>query len=90
MALLQVRDFPQTTYQMLAQVAKEQNRTVPQQVIFLLSSILNAEENSFSARRRKVLTGLDALDLHLSKKAPTPADLVRKDREGRNKGGRLR
>ena len=39
MALLQVRDFPQETYQILARVAKEQNRTVPQQVIFLLSSI---------------------------------------------------
>ena len=90
MALLQVRDFPQTTYQALAELAKEQNRTVPQQVIFLLSSILNSEENSFAVRRRKVLNGLDALDLHLSKKASSPAVLVRQDREGHTRGGRLR
>lgn len=90
MALLQVRDFPQETYQILAQVAKEQNRTVPQQVIFMLSSMLNADANSYSARRRKVLAGLDALDLHLSRNAASPAELVRKDRDGIHRGGRLR
>ena len=90
MALLQVRDFPQETYQILSQVAREQNRTVPQQVIFMLSSMLNADEDSYSARRRKVLAGLGALDLHLSRSAASPAELVRQDRDGRRKGGRLR
>ena len=90
MALLQVRDFPQETYQVLAQMAKEQNRTVPQQVIFMLSNILNAGGNSYSARRRKVLAGLGSLELHLSRNAASPAELVRQDREGKLKGGRLR
>jgi hypothetical protein len=90
MALLQVRDFPQETYQILARVAKEQNRTVPQQVIFLLSSILNADDDKNGARRRRVLDDLDALELHLPSHFPSPADLVRQDREGHGKGGRLR
>ena len=90
MALLQVRDFPQETYQVLSKVAKEQNRTVPQQVIFMLSSMLNADENSYTVRRRKVLAGLGALDLHLHVGAPSSAELVRQDRDGRGKGGRLR
>lgn len=90
MPLLQVRDFPQETYQVLAQMAKEQNRTVPQQVIFMLSSMLNSDEDKSALRRRKVLTDLGALDLHLSKHAPSAAELVRQDREGKLKGGRLR
>ena len=90
MPLLQVRDFPQETYHVLSQLAKAQNRTVPQQVIFLLTTALNAETDSFSARRRKVLDGLNALNLHLSVGAPTPAELVRQDRDGRGRGGRLR
>lgn len=90
MALLQVRDFPQEIYQILSQVAREQNRTVPQQVIFMLSSMLNADENSYTARRRKVLAGLDALDLHLRRSAASPSELVRQDRAGRSRGGRLR
>ena len=90
MALLQVRDFPQETYQVLAQVAKEQNRTIPQQVIFFLSSVLKTENNSLTYRRRKVLAELDSLDLHLPADSPTPAFLVRRDRDGFDKGGRLR
>ena len=90
MPLLQVRDFPQETYLELVQVAKEQNRTVPQQVIFLLSSILKENKDSVAGRRQKVLAGLDALDLHLSRHAPSPADLVRQDRDGLSRGGRLR
>ena len=90
MPLLQVRDFPQKTYQMLAQVAKEQNRTVPQQVIFLLTTVLNAEKDSYATQRRKVLAGLEALNLHLPIDAISPAELVRQDRDGRGRGGRLR
>ena len=90
MALLQVRDFPQETYQVLAQVAREQNRTVPQQVIFMLTSLLNVDENKNNIRRRSVLKDLDALDLHLPSCSPSPADLVRQDRDGLSKGGRLR
>jgi len=90
MPLLQVRDFPQETYLELVQVAKEQNRTVPQQVIFFLSSILNANKDSVAGRRHKVLAGLDALELHLPVGAPTPAELVRQDRDDRGRGGRLR
>ena len=90
MALLHVRNFPQETYQILARVAKEQNRTVPQQVIFLLSSILNADDDKNGARRRRLLDDLDALELHLPSHFPSPADLVRQDREGHGKGGRLR
>jgi hypothetical protein len=90
MPLLQVRDFPQETYQVLVQVAKEQNRTVPQQVIFFLTSILNEEKDSYKGRRQKALAGLEALNLHLPPDAPSPAELVRRDRDGLSKRGRLR
>ena len=88
MPLLQVRDFPKDKYQLLSQIAKEQNRTVPQQVIFMLATMLNADADKSSDRRRKVLVGLDALNLQLSSKATSPANLVRQDRNGR--GRRLR
>ncbi len=90
MPLLQVRDFPQDTYYVLSQLAKAQNRTVPQQVIFLLSSVLNEKKESNSVRRRKVLDELDALNLHMPSHFPSPAELVRQDRYGQIKGGRLR
>ena len=90
MPLLQVRDFPQETYLELVQIAKEHNRTVPQQVIFFLSSILNANKDSVADRRHKVLAGLDALELHLPVEAPSPAELVRQDRDGLSIGGRFR
>lgn len=90
MPLLQVRDFPQDTYYVLSQLAKAQNRTVPQQVVFLLSSVLNTEKDSYVVRRRKVLDGLDALNLYMPHKFPSPDALVRQDREGRGRGGRLR
>ena len=90
MPLLQVRDFPQDTYYVLSQLAKAQNRTVPQQVIFLLSSALNSKKESNAVRRRKVLDGLAALNLHMPLHALSPAELVRQDRDGQSKGGRLR
>ena len=90
MPLLQVRDFPQETYYVLSQLAKAQNRTVPQQVIFMLTAALNAEKDSYDVLRSKVLAGLDALNLHLPVGAASPAELVRQDRDGRGRGGRLR
>ena len=56
----------------------------------ILSICMQNDIKMHTWRNYGVITGprlstvyLDALDLHLSDKAPTPADLVQKDREGR-------
>ena len=48
------------------------------------------KKNNNTECRQKLLVGLDALDLHLSSHAPSPADLVRKDRDSNPSDTRLR
>ena len=48
------------------------------------------KENENIVMRQKVLSELDALNLNLPQETPSPADLVRQDRDGITRDGRLR
>ena len=48
------------------------------------------KKNNNTECRQKVLAGLDALDLHLSSHALSPAELVRKYRDSNSSDTRLR
>lgn len=83
MALLQVRDFPTTLYSLLAQKAESENRSITQQTIYMLSKDLTQDSQTYLAKsnRKKALNTLSSLNLKLPAQAPSPAELIRADRE---------
>ncbi len=81
MPLLQVRDFPASTYGMLAQAAEAENRSITQQTIHMLSQMLQDESFKTKAKRNNALSALNSMNLSLSEKAPSYTDLIREDRE---------
>ena len=83
MALLQVRDFPASLYGMLTQKAMDENRSITQQTIYMLSKLLteDSEATQAKSRRRKALASLDALNLQLPKNCPPPEQFLHQDRE---------
>lgn len=83
MALLQVRDFPVQLYGMLAQKAEEENRSITQQTIYMLSKLLTEDTEAFQAKykRQKAISLVENLDLHLPETSPAPEQLLRNDRE---------
>ena len=81
MSLLQVREFPNKLYEMLAMVAETENRSITQQTIYMLKKQLVPAENENQLRRRKVLSSLAATAMTLPPEAPSAADLIRSDRE---------
>ena len=50
MSLLQVREFPNKLYEMLAMVAETENRSITQQTIYMLKKQLVPAENENDAR----------------------------------------
>lgn len=83
MALLQVRDFPTTLYSLLTQKAESENRSITQQTIYMLSKDLTQDSQTYLAKsnRKKALNTLSSLNLKLPEQAPSPAELIRADRE---------
>lgn len=81
MSLLQVREFPNKLYEMLAMVAETENRSITQQTIYMLKKQLVPAENENQLRRRKVLSTMAATSITLPPEAPCAADLIRGDRE---------
>lgn len=81
MPLLQVRDFPASTYDMLAQAAEAENRSITQQTIHMLSQMLQDESLKTKLKRNNALSALNGMNLSLSEKAPSYIDLIREDRE---------
>jgi len=81
MPLLQVRDFPSSTYGLLAQAAEAENRSITQQTIHMLSEILQDQNFKTKLKRNNALSALSGLNLTLSDKAPSYTDLIREDRE---------
>ncbi len=83
MALLQVRDFPSAIYTLLAEKAEMENRSITQQTIHMLSKVLTEDSEAYLAKanRKKALNTVSSLELHLPENAPSPADLLRNDRE---------
>lgn len=87
MALLQVRDCPAQLYGMLAQKAEEENRSITQQTIYLLTRVLAEDSKTLAAKsnRKKALNAISCLNLHLPEDTPSPAELLRADREDSNR-----
>ena len=87
MALLQVRDFPALLYTLLAEKAEAENRSITQQTIHMLTKDLTEDSEAYFAKanRMKALNAISCLNLKLPQNAPSPAELLRADREDSNR-----
>jgi len=79
MPLLQVRDFPADLYDTISRVAREENRSIPQQTIVLLKTALNITQER-KTRRKAALAETDILKLKNVESFPDPVRLIREDR----------
>jgi plasmid stability protein len=80
MALLQVRSFPDDVYEELNMLARKEQRSVAQQTIVLIRSALGKQDQR-KTLRQELLTGLLEEPPAISGDFPSPADLIREDRE---------
>ena len=80
MSLLQVRDCPADLYAELADCAKRENRSISQQTIYILKTVLGSQDRN-KARRRRVLGELADNSFALPDGVSTPEELIREDRE---------
>lgn len=80
MALLQVRDFPQDLYALLAIKAQLENRSITQQTIHMLKEGLIEKSEQVSSRAA-VLNSISQMNLTMNKNVPSPAELIRQDRD---------
>ena len=80
MPLLQVRDFPKELYDTISQVARSENRSIPQQTIVLLKTALNITQER-KARRKAVLMEIDNYNIKDTDNFPPPEELTKEDRE---------
>ncbi len=80
MPLLQVRDMPEDLYKTLAEIARQDNRSIAQETIVLLKRALNYME-SRQSRRKRILNEIQNNPIMDVETFPDPADLIREDRE---------
>ena len=82
MATLQVRDFPDDLHEKLMTVAKNERRSLAQQVLVLLTQALEQTESNKN-RRSLVLTKIAAEHAKKknAKKTTDPVKLLREDRD---------
>ena len=80
MALLQVRNFPDDMYDELAKYAKNEHRSIAQQAVVLLRSALG-EQDKLKKKRQDLLNSMIKEEPVISGNHPSPADLIREDRE---------
>ena len=80
MALLQVRSFLDDIYEELNILAQKEQRSVAQQTIVLIRSALGKQDQR-KTLRQELLTGLLEEPPAISGDFPSPADLIREDRE---------
>ena len=80
MPLLQVRDMPEDLYKTLADVAKQDNRSIAQETIILLKRALNYRE-SRQSRRKRILKEIHNNPVKGAESFPPPVDLILEDRE---------
>lgn len=83
MALLQVRNFPEEEYEILAQMAKMQNRSIAQQTVYILhNAIMEELENSKLNRKKAINSALMAAENIPEYKAIPPVQkFIREDRD---------
>ena len=80
MALLQVRSFPDDLYEELKMLAQQEQRSLSKQIIVLLKTALSEQEQK-KTLRQELLKGLLEEPPVLTGDYPSPADLIREDRD---------
>lgn len=80
MPLLQVRECPEDIYRKITYAAKNENRTIAQQIIVLLEKALGQEESNI-LRRKNILKKIQSRDFSHEIKAVNPVELIREDRD---------
>ena len=81
MPSLQVREMPERVYRRLASEAKRQHRSLAQQAIVSLEVGLELQPDPVARRRRVLQEVMDDPALGNSAQLPTPAQLIREDRD---------
>lgn len=80
MALLQVRNFPDYMYDELVLYAKNEHRSVAQQTVVIIKAALGGQDKK-KEKRQELLRNLLEEKPEISDGYPSPADLIREDRE---------
>lgn len=83
MALLQVRNFPEEEYEILAQMAKMQNRSIAQQTITIIHNAIMQERENNKLNRRKAINSaiIVAENAPEYKNMPSAEQFIREDRD---------
>ena len=80
MPLLQVRECPEDIYKKTSYVAKNENRTIAQQVVVLLEKGLGQSESNME-RRKRLIEKLETREISSEIKKIDPVSLIREDRD---------
>jgi len=80
MPLLQVRECPEDIYRKISHVAKNENRTIAQQVVVLLEKSLGQQESNIE-RRKRLIEKLQNRQISSDIKIIDPVSLIREDRD---------
>lgn len=80
MPLLQVRECPEDIYRKITQVAKNENRTIAQQVVVLLEKSLGQKESNIE-RRKQLIAKIESRQISNEAKALDAVALIREDRD---------
>lgn len=79
MATLHVREVPDETYEALRELAEERRTSISAETIRLLQRALRTER----AGLKELLAEIEATRVAVRPDAPTPAELIRRDRDER-------
>ena len=80
MPLLQVRECPEDIYKKISYVAKNENRTIAQQVVVLLEKGLGQSESNME-RRKRLIEKLETREISSEIKKSDSVSLIREDRD---------
>ena len=80
MPLLQVRECPEDIYRKITLVAKNENRTIAQQVVVLLEKSLGQTESNIE-RRKHLLAKIEGRKISKALKDIDAVALIREDRD---------
>ena len=80
MPLLQVRECPEDIYRKISYIAKNENRTIAQQVVVLLEKGLGQSESNME-RRKRLIEKLETREISSEIKKIDPVSLIREDRD---------
>ena len=80
MPLLQVRECPEDIYRKITLVAKNENRTISQQVVVLLEKSLGQKESNIE-RRKHLLAKIESRNISKAIKDIDAVALIREDRD---------